>query len=121
MSAGPEDGKDKKEAKSPLRQFKSAWPELWALIKPRRGLLLGGLTLLIVNPVSGTSLPAASKILIDEILAKKRPELLLPVAAGLVFATLIQGSSSFALTNLLSKAAQRLIAELRQKIQAHVG
>ncbi len=121
MSAGSEDGKDKKEAKSPLQQFKSAWPELWALIKPRRGLLLGGLALLIVNRIFGMGLPAAFKILIDEILAKKRTELLLPVAVGLVVATVIQGSSSFALTQLLSKAAQRLIAELRQKIQAHIG
>ena len=34
---------------------------------------------------------------------------------------LIQGVTSFALTQLLSKAAQRLIAELRQKVQAHIG
>jgi subfamily B ATP-binding cassette protein MsbA len=36
-------------------------------------------------------------------------------------ATIIQGITSFSLTQLLSKAAQRLIAELRQKVQAHVG
>ena len=36
-------------------------------------------------------------------------------------ATLIQGITSFALTQILSKAAQRLIAELRRKVQAHVG
>jgi subfamily B ATP-binding cassette protein MsbA len=40
---------------------------------------------------------------------------------AVVLATLIQGSSSFTLTQLLSKAAQRLISELRQKVQAHVG
>ena len=36
-------------------------------------------------------------------------------------ATLIQGITSFSLTQLLSKAAQRLIAELRRKVQAHIG
>ena len=36
-------------------------------------------------------------------------------------ATLIQGLTSFSLTQLLSKSAQRLIAELRRKVQAHVG
>ena len=36
-------------------------------------------------------------------------------------ATLIQGITSFSLTQLLSKAGQRLIAELRQKVQEHVG
>jgi subfamily B ATP-binding cassette protein MsbA len=122
MSAAPEEQKEKKEAKkSPLQQFNSAWPELWALVKPRRGLLSVGLVLLVVNRLTGLGLPAAAKILIDEILGKKRTNLLLPVVIGLVVATLIQGASSFALTQLLSKAAQRLIAELRQKIQAHVG
>ena len=36
-------------------------------------------------------------------------------------ATLVQGVTSFTLTQLLSKAAQRLIAELRLKVQQHVG
>ena len=36
-------------------------------------------------------------------------------------ATVIQGITSFTLTQLLSKAGQRLIAELRQKVQQHVG
>src|SRR5579862_8307523 len=120
MSSPPPDGKDK-EAKSPLKQFKSAWPELWSLVKPRRRLLFAGLLLMIVNRVFGLSLPAAAKVLVDEIIGKRRTELLLPLVVALVIATFIQGASSFALTQLLSKAAQRLIAELRQKIQAHVS
>src|SRR5207253_52244 len=36
-------------------------------------------------------------------------------------ATLIQGVTSFTLTQLLSKEAQRLIAELRRKVQEHIG
>src|SRR5205823_84049 len=36
-------------------------------------------------------------------------------------ATLVQGISSFSLTQLLSKEAQRLIAELRRKVQEHIG
>ncbi len=38
-----------------------------------------------------------------------------------LLATVIQGITSFALTQLLSKAAQRLIAELRQKVQTHIS
>ena len=41
--------------------------------------------------------------------------------ACVLSATAIQGVTSFALTQVLSKAGQRLIAELRQKVQAHVG
>jgi subfamily B ATP-binding cassette protein MsbA len=36
-------------------------------------------------------------------------------------ATVIQGITSFSLTQLLSKAAQRLIAELRRKVQTHIS
>ena len=36
-------------------------------------------------------------------------------------ATIIQGVTSFAITQLVSKAAQRLIAEMRRKVQAHIG
>ena len=46
---------------------------------------------------------------------------MLPLVLGVVAATLIQGVTSFTLTQLLSKAAQRLIAELRRKVQAHIG
>lgn len=114
--------KDRKEPKkSPLKQFRAVWPELWALVKPRRGLLATGLVLMLVNRAFGLAMPAGAKVLIDEILTLKHPNWLLPLALSLVVATLIQGASSFALTQLLSKAAQRLIAELRQKIQSHIG
>ena len=49
------------------------------------------------------------------------PELLLPLVAVVVVATLIQGASSYTLTQLLSKEAQRLIAEMRSRVQAHVS
>jgi subfamily B ATP-binding cassette protein MsbA len=46
----------------------------------------------------------------------------LPLLVGTVLtATIIQGTTSFALTQTLSKAAQRLIAELRRRVQEHVG
>ena len=36
-------------------------------------------------------------------------------------ATLVQGVTSFSLTQSLSKAAQRLITELRQQVQVHIS
>ncbi len=54
-------------------------------------------------------------------IGKRHTEKLVPLLAAVVAATLIQGITSFSLTQLLSKAAQRLIAELRRKVQAHVG
>ncbi len=106
---------------APLAKPKSVWPEVWALVRPRRGLLAVGLALMAVNRVAGLVLPAASKFLVDDIILNHQRKLLWPLVIAVVAATLVQGVSSFSLTQLLSKAAQRLIAELRRKVQAHVG
>ncbi len=98
-----------------------AWPLIWELVRPRRGLLAVGLLLMVVNRVSGLVLPASAKFFVDDILGARKTQWLLPLAAAVVVATLIQAATSFALVQLLSKAAQRLIAELRKKVQAHVG
>ena len=110
-----EDKKPKSE------RFKALLPDVWALVKPRRKILLIGFVLMIINRVCGLALPGSTKILIDDIIGKRRTELLLPLVSAVLAATLIQGITSFSLTQLLSKAAQRLIAELRQKVQAHIG
>ena len=96
-------------------------PDIWALVKPRRALLAVGFVLMAINRVSGLVLPASTKFLIDDVIGKHDTGLLLPLLAAVVGATLVQGATSFALTQLLSKAAQRLIAELRRKVQAHIG
>src|SRR5438132_8712595 len=106
---------------APLKRLKAVWPDVWALIRPRRGLLALGFALMAVNRVAGLVLPAASKFLIDDIILNHQRRLLLPLVIAVVTATLVQGVTSFSLTQLLSKAAQRLIAELRRKVQAHVG
>jgi ABC-type multidrug transport system fused ATPase/permease subunit len=109
-------------AKTPASsRLKTVWPDLWALIRPRRWLLALGLLLMAVNRVSGLVLPASTKFLVDDIILKHRARLLIPLVLTVFAATLIQGATSFALTQLLSKEAQRLIAELRRKVQAHVG
>ena len=107
--------------KSKSTQLLKHLPEIWALLRPRRGLLAVGLILMAINRVSGLVLPASAKFLIDDVIGKRHTKLLLPLVATVLTATLIQGITSFALTQLLSKAAQRLIAELRRKVQEHVG
>jgi ABC-type multidrug transport system fused ATPase/permease subunit len=97
------------------------WPELVALVRPRRGALAAGLALIAVNRVCGLVLPASTKFLIDDVVGQRRAELLAPLVGVVVAATIVQGITSFGLTQILSKAAQRLIAELRRDVQAHVG
>jgi ABC-type multidrug transport system fused ATPase/permease subunit len=98
-----------------------ALPEIMALIRPRRALLSLGLALMVINRVSGLVLPASTKYLVDDVIAKKHVQLLYPLVGVVLLATLIQGLTSFALTQTLSKAAQKLIAELRRRVQEHIG
>jgi subfamily B ATP-binding cassette protein MsbA len=107
--------------KKTAREMVSTIPEIWALLRPRRGLLAIGFVLMVINRVSGLVLPASTKFLIDDVIGKQQRSLLLPLVGVVLLATLVQGVTSFALTQLLSKAAQRLIAELRRKVQQHVG
>ena len=119
MSAAPSGEPKAKPAKS--EPFWKLLPEVWFLIRPRRGLLVVGFVLMAINRVSGLVLPASTKYLVDDIIGKRHVELLAPLVLAVIGATAVQGISSFALTQLLSKAAQRLIAELRCKVQAHIG
>ncbi|MGA2589609.1 MAG: ABC transporter ATP-binding protein, partial [Bryobacteraceae bacterium] len=96
-------------------------PDIWELVRPRRGLLAIGMVLMAINRVSGLVLPASTKYLVDDIIGKRHYALLRPLILAVVAATVVQGITSFALTQLLSNAAQRLLAELRRKVQAHVG
>jgi len=112
----------KEAAKPPkLQRLKAVWPEVWKLMRPRRGLLALGFLLMIINKVAGFVLPYSSKFLIDNVVAKHQTGLLRPLVLSVLLATLVQGVTSFSLTQLLSKAAQRLIADLRQQVQAHIS
>jgi ABC-type multidrug transport system fused ATPase/permease subunit len=84
-------------------------------------LLALGFLLMAINRVAALVLPYSTRYLIDSVIIKRNTQLLKPLVLGVLLATLIQGITSFSLTQLLSKAAQRLITELRQKVQAHVG
>ncbi|MBZ5681152.1 MAG: ABC transporter ATP-binding protein/permease [Acidobacteriia bacterium] len=90
-------------------------------MRPRRGLLALGFVLMLINRVAGLVLPYSTKFLIDTVISKHHIDQLRPLVLLVLAATLIQGITSFSLTQLLSKGAQQLIAELRQKVQVHVS
>src|SRR6266851_3794875 len=102
-------------------RLRAVLPAVWELMRPRRGLLALGFLLMVVNRVSGLVLPYSTKFLIDSVIAKHHVELLRRLVLIVLSATIIQGITSFSLTQLLSKAAQHLIAELRQKVQVHIS
>src|SRR5580698_1104023 len=118
----PRPGSGAKPAKvSQSERFRELWPDIREMILPRRGIFAMGFVLMVINRVSSIVLPLSTKPLIDRVINQRHAELLAPLVGAVLGATLMQGITSFSLTQLLSKAGQRLIAELRQKVQQHVG
>jgi ABC-type multidrug transport system fused ATPase/permease subunit len=107
----------------PKPQLKAShiWRDLQDLIWPRRNLFMLGLVLTFVNRAASLVLPGSTKFLIDDVVQKHRQELLIPIAAAVGVAVLIQAVTSYTLIQLLSTSAQRLIAEMRIRVQEHIG
>ncbi len=92
----------------------------WAVkefIWPRKNIVLVGFVLIILRSLSGLVLPYATKNLIDEIIPSKDMQALTTLLIVVGIAILIQASTSFSLTRLLSVEAQHLISLLRAKVQ----
>ena len=98
------------------KHFRSVLPLLKDLVRPRRGKLALGFLLMLINRPAGLVLPGSTKYLVDSVIMKHQTWMLQPLVLLVLAATLIQGVTSFILTQLLSKEAQRLIAELRHKV-----
>lgn len=90
-------------------------------MRPRRWLIGLGFVLMVINRVAALVLPYSTKFLIDTVINKHHMDQLRPLVLVVLAATLVQGVTSFSLTQLLSKAAQRLITELRQQVQVHIS
>ena len=100
--------------------YQRAWAEARELVWRHRRSLTVGLILMLLSRLSGLVLPASSKYVIDEVLAKHRPEMLTWIALAAIAAVLVQASTSFALSQVVSIAAQEAIAEMRMNVQKHV-
>ena len=74
-----------------------------------------------INRVAGLALPFSPKYFFDDVIGKRQTNLLLPIVLVVIGATIVQGITSYSLTQLLSKSAQRMITDMRKRIQAHIG
>jgi ABC-type multidrug transport system fused ATPase/permease subunit len=99
----------------------NVWREAKLLVVARRGRLALGLGLMLINRLVGLVLPATSKFLIDDVIGRQRPDLLMPLALAAGGATIIQACTSFALSQVLGVAAQRAITDMRRRVEAHVA
>jgi ABC-type multidrug transport system fused ATPase/permease subunit len=103
--------------------LKKLGPQIWKLIAPRKGLLAFGMLLMAVNRLAGLVLPLVSKPLLDKVLSAAHPVpgLLTRIIVAVLVATVVQAVTSYSLTQLLSVAGQKLIADMRREVQKHVG
>lgn len=113
-------GEPAKDAQKKKVTAGAAWREARELLWAHRLRLFYGLVLMLVSRLAGFVLPLSSKYVVDEVLAKGRQELLLPLAAAAGVATAIQAVTSFANSQILGVAAQRAITDMRKRVQAKI-
>jgi len=89
-------------------------------IWPRRGIVAIGLVLIVISRLSSLILPLKSKELLDDIIPNKDMDGLIQLVLIVSGAILLQATTSFALTRLLSVEAQLLISKLRAKVQKQI-
>lgn len=96
------------------------WREARELVWTHRRQMGIGLVLMLLNRLAGLVLPGSSKFLIDDVIGRQRHDLLVPIAAAAAVAAVVQASTSFGLSQVMSIAAQRAIADMRKRVHAHV-
>src|SRR5580658_6509925 len=102
-------------------EMRKLLPEILALVRPRRRILGSALMLMGVGRVASFVLPLSAKFLIDRVMGDNKLGLLPWIIGAVLLATTIEGAASYGLTQLLSIAAERLIADLRVQVQRHIG
>jgi subfamily B ATP-binding cassette protein MsbA len=108
------------EKKKKKVDYSSAWAEARKIIWNARYRLVIGSVLLLISRLSGMVLPGSMKFIADEIFLKQQYQYIKWIAVAIGVATLIQGATSFALSQILGVAAQRAITEMRKNVQAHI-
>lgn len=107
-------------AKKPKYDTKRAWGEARALLWEHRRSVGIGIVLMLITRAAGFVLPSSTKYLIDNVLTQRDAKLLGPLALAIVVSTIINAIGSYALSQVVSVAAQQAIAKLREDVQAHL-
>src|SRR5215204_2489220 len=108
------------EKKKKKIDYSSAWAEARKIIWNSRWRLLVGSLLMLISRLAGMVLPASTKYIGDEVFTNRNYALIKWIALAIGISTLIQGVTSFALSQILGVAAQRAITERRKRVQAHI-
>ena len=100
--------------------YRQAWAETKALMWTHRRTLAIGFALMLVGRAAGFVGPASTKFLLDDVVGKRRFDILLPLALAVGVAALVSAAASFALSQVISVAGQRAITQLRRRVHARL-
>jgi subfamily B ATP-binding cassette protein MsbA len=114
-------GRNPSEEKKKKPSFSTILEDALELIAARKGRLALGFGILFVNRLAGFVIPFMPRYLLDEVLGKGQRQLLPTLVLAAAGATVLQAVTSYALSQILGKAAQRSITEMRRRVQRHVG
>jgi ABC-type multidrug transport system fused ATPase/permease subunit len=112
-------GTEEKKKKTP--PFRIIVQDALELIAARKSRLALGFGILFINRLAGFVIPFMPRYLLDEVLGKGQRQLLPTLVLAAAGATVLQAVTSYALSQILGKAAQRSITEMRRRVQRHVG
>ena len=98
----------------------TAWDLARAVVWGQRKKLALGLALLCIDRAAGFVIPIAPKVLLDEVVAHHRADLLTWLACAVVGAAVVQALAVFALSRVLGLSAERVVLGWRRRIMAHV-
>ena len=104
----------------PKYDTKRAWAEARALIWEHRTSVTVGLVLMLVSRAAGFVLPYSTKMVLDDVLPNRDITLLGYIALAGLAATIVQSVTGYALSQVVSVAAQQAIARLREEVQGHL-
>jgi ABC-type multidrug transport system fused ATPase/permease subunit len=105
----------------PKPPLKKVLPEVWKLMQPRKWLIAGSFLLMVVNRLCSLVLPVSSRPFINDVMHSGKMAELPKIIGAVAGAVFLQAITSYALTQLLSTEGQKLISELRMKVQSHIG
>src|SRR6187401_3385438 len=106
--------------KKPKYNTKRAWAETRALLWTHRKSVGIGLVLMVFSRAAGFVLPYSTKYVMDDVIPNRNVQLLGYIALAGLIATIVQSVTGYALSQVVSVAAQQAIARLREEVQGHL-
>ena len=96
-------------------------PAIWELVRPHRWTLSAAMVLILLSRLARIILPISTKYLMDVIIVRHQIGMLPFLAAMAACAIVIDAIAYFSAAQLLAKAAEELITELRKQVQTHIA